>query len=82
MYRARGWKQWAVGSRSRAVRSWRRAAVAAADLGMPHETAGCHEQLARFSPDAAEAEQSSAITSAIRAELNARTPAITLARAG
>src|SRR6185295_8979128 len=70
MYRARGWKHWTAGHRSRAVRSWRRGAVAAAELGMPHERARCLEQLARFSPDAGEAERSSSIAAAIRAELN------------
>lgn len=82
MYRTRGWKQWTAGDRLRAVRSWRRAAVAAADLGMPHERARCFEQLARYSPDAGEAERSSSIASAIRSELRGGTAADAISTAG
>jgi tetratricopeptide (TPR) repeat protein len=65
VYRTRGWQEWAVGNRARAVRAWRKAVRSAMQLGMWHEAARSHEQLARFSSDAAEAERSSAIADGV-----------------
>lgn len=71
LHRSRGWMQWTGGRRSQALRSWRRAAGAGADLDMPEEAAKGHDQLARFSPDAAEAARSASIAAAIRAQRKA-----------
>ena len=67
--RMAGSREWGAGNRVAGLRAWRKAAGAAAQLGMWHEAARSHEHVARFSPDAAEAARSSAISSAILSAL-------------
>jgi hypothetical protein len=69
LLRAAGAREWPAGNRPIALRAWRKAAAAAAQLGMWHEVARSHELLARFSPDPAETARSSGIAGAILSAL-------------